>query len=302
MIVYSELSSLCRDLGFTARELYAASRNTDRLYRKAVLPEAGRGGRELSVPSPLLKAIQTAVYEKLLSQEPVSRYACAYRPGGGIKRCAAPHVGRGQVLTLDIRRFFDSAIYPLIKEKVFTPERYSEPNRVLLSMLCTYRDALPQGAPSSPAISNILLYGFDEAVGAYCRERDIRYTRYCDDMAFSGLFDARELTAFVESELKKLGFFLNRKKTRLASQGQRQAVTGVIVNEKLAVPREYKRRLRQELYYIEKYGMEEHLSRLGGEAQSGYAARLLGRVNYVLSIEPGNKEAAHWARLLQGIK
>ncbi|MBQ1817076.1 MAG: RNA-directed DNA polymerase, partial [Clostridia bacterium] len=226
MIVYSELSSLCRDLGFTARELYAASRNTDRLYRKAVLPKAGGGVRELSVPSPLLKAIQTAVYEKLLSQEPVSRYACAYRPGGGIKRCAAPHVGRGQVLTLDIRRFFDSAIYPLIKEKVFTPKRYSEPNRVLLSMLCTYRDALPQGAPSSPAISNILLYGFDEAVGAYCRERDIRYTRYCDDMAFSGLFDARELTAFVESELKKLGFFLNRKKTRLARQGQRQAVTG----------------------------------------------------------------------------
>ncbi|MBQ1817042.1 MAG: RNA-directed DNA polymerase, partial [Clostridia bacterium] len=107
---------------------------------------------------------------------------------------------------------------------------------------------------------------------------------------------------FVESELRKLGFYLNRKKTRLVRPGQRQAVTGVIVNEKLAVPREYKRRLRQELYYIEKYGMEEHLSRLGGEAQSGYAARLLGRVNYVLSIEPGNKEAAHWARLLQGIK
>ena len=68
-------------------------------------------------------------------------------------------------------------------------------------MLCYYKESLPQGAPTSPAITNIIMYDFDERVGEFCAERGIAYTRYCDDMTFSGAFDEREVIDFVKEEL-----------------------------------------------------------------------------------------------------
>jgi len=104
-------------------------------------------------------------------------------------------------------------------------EIYAEPLRILLTMLCYHKDALPQGSPSSPAITNIILYEFDELVGQWCREQEIAYTRYCDDMTFSGDFDPAEVIQFVRLELKKLGFLLNEQKTRIQRPGQQQSVT-----------------------------------------------------------------------------
>lgn len=300
MIVYRELSSLCHDLGFTASTLYYVSRNREKHYHPVSVPKADGGTRLLSVPDGLLKAIQTSIYEQLLGRERISQYASAYRPGGGIKPNAVPHIGQPMLLKLDIRRFFDSAIYPLIKEKAFPADRYSEPNRILLAMLCTYHDVLPQGAPSSPAISNLILRDFDDTTGSWCVEHGIKYTRYCDDMTFSGSFDHRAVIAFVSSEIRKLGFFPNHKKTVFVNSGQRHTVTGLVVNTKLSVPRAYKRLLRQELYYCRKYGIASHLNRKGvSMTPERYRSVLLGRVNYVLSIEPDNVFAKESKLFLQ---
>ena len=299
MIVYQELASLSADLGFTPRTLYSVSRRTGRHYHPIQIPKGSGGYRELLVPDELLKRIQTRIYQRLLFREPVSRYAMAYRPGGSVQRNAAPHVGKPMLLKLDIDHFFDHITYPLVKEKVFPGERYSEANRILLSVLCTCRGALPQGAPTSPAISNLILREFDEKLGVWCRAGDITYTRYCDDMTFSGDFDPKPVIDYVSSKLGVLGFFLNRRKTVAARRGQRQTVTGLIVNEKLRVPSGYKRRLRQELYYCMKYGIESHLSHVGSELSPDRCiASLLGQVSYVLSAEPGNDEAARFRRWL----
>ena len=298
MIVYRELSSLERDLGVSARTLYAVSNHLGRHYRKAKLPKKGGGYRELSVPDEILKTIQKRIADVLLVHMPVSAHATAYRFGGSTRKNAGPHVGSPVLLQLDILHFFDSVRYSAVKEKVFPAEIYAEPLRILLTMLCYYRDVLPQGAPSSPAITNILLYEFDELVGRWCRERGIAYTRYCDDMAFSGDFDPAEVIRFVGGELGKMGFLLNGQKTRVRRQGQRQAVTGIVVNEKLSIPADYRRKLRQELYYCRKFGIREHLRRTGQDVpEDAFRRRLLGRVNYVLQISPGDpafSEAREW--------
>ena len=300
MIVYRELASLTRDLSFSTRTLYSVSRRIDKHYRPASLPKKNGERRELQVPDRLLKAIQTRIYERLLSLEPVSPYATAYRPGCSVKRNALPHIGQPVLLKLDIRQFFDHAIYSLVKEKAFPSDRYSEQNRVLLAILCTFRNALPQGAPTSPAISNLILKDFDDAVGEWCRRRRIAYTRYCDDMTLSGDFDPKTVIALVSAELKKLGFFLNHGKTVVARDGRQQKVTGVVVNEKLSVPALYKRTLRQELYYCKKYGIASHLSRKGvSMPPERYRQALLGRVRYVLSVEPENAEFAAYLRFLK---
>lgn len=300
MIVYRELSSLEKDLGVSAKALYTLSNQKHQYYRTVKIPKGNGEFRELCVPDDFLKAVQSKIAEILLAREEISPYATAYRIGGSTLVNALPHVGKPMVMKLDIRQFFDHCIYPVVKEKVFSAERYSEANRVLLTLLCVHKDALPQGAPTSPVISNIILRDFDNAVGAWCAERQIAYTRYCDDMTFSGEFDPQSVKAVVKSELRKLGLFLNDKKTVVLHSGQRKSVTGIVVNEKPNVSAAYRRKLRQELYYCQKYGVDNHIQKLGVSiSKDAYIAQLLGRVNYVLSVDPGNKQMTLYKQWLK---
>ena len=300
MIVYRELSSLEQDLGISAKTLYAVSNNLRKHYRNAKLPKRSGGYRNLSVPDEVLKSIQKRIADVLLIHMPVSRYAKAYRFGSSTLRNAKHHVGKQVVLKLDILHFFDSIRYSTVKAKVFPEEIYAEPLRILLTMLCYHKDALPQGAPSSPAITNLILYEFDEQIGQWCRARGIAYTRYCDDMTFSGDFEPAEVIRFVRLELKKLGFLLNEQKTRIQYPGQQQTVTGIVVNEKLSIPADYRRKLRQELYYCRKYGIQEHLQKIGPEIpEETYRMQLLGKVNYVLQVHPNDRDMLEARKWLQ---
>ena len=300
MIVYRELSSLEQDLGISAKPLYAVSNNLSKHYRKTKLPKKGGGFRNLSVPDEVLKSIQKRIAEVLLIHMPVSRYAKAYRFGSSTLRNAKHHIGKQVVLKLDILHFFDSIRYSTVKDKVFPENIFAEPLRILLTMLCYYKDALPQGAPSSPAITNIILYEFDEQIGQWCWERGIAYTRYCDDMTFSGDFDPAEVIRFIRLELKKMGFLLNEQKTKIQRPGRQQTVTGIVVNERLSIPTDYRRKLRQELYFCRKFGIREHLQKIGLEIlEDTYRMQLLGKVNYVLQVHPDDEEIKAARKWLQ---
>ena len=300
MIVYKEFSSLVSDLGFSGKALYSVSNHINKHYNPVKLPKGNGEFRQLYVPDEFLKSIQRAINEKLLSMEEISPYATAYRPGGSTKVNASPHIGKPVLLKLDIRHFFDHLIYPIVKEKAFPDNRYSGQNRVLLSLLCVYMDSLPQGAPTSPTISNIVMKDFDNTIGQWCKENKISYTRYCDDMTFSGDFDPKLVIHLVKSELQKLGLFLHDKKTVIVRKGQKHSVTGIVVNEKLSAPAEYKKKIRQEMYYCMKYGVKSHIDTCGSnEIPESYVLGLLGRINYVLSIEPKNEQMQKYKAWLQ---
>ncbi|MBQ2258039.1 MAG: RNA-directed DNA polymerase [Lachnospiraceae bacterium] len=299
MIVYKELSSLCHDLGFSARALYTASNSVDQHYHTVEIPKGNGETRTLHVPDPYMKTIQKSIAKNLLAYEEVSPYAIAYRFGGSTKANAAPHVGHPVILKMDIRKFFDHITYPMVKEKVFPEKKYAESNRILLSILCVYDHTIPQGAPTSPAISNIILREYDDIVGKWCENQAITYTRYCDDMTFSGDFEPAPVIAFVKKALFEQGFFVNNKKTVVLRNGQRKEVTRIIVNQKISVPASYKKSLRQELYYCEKFGIESHLKHIkANENEEHYIERLLGRVNYILSVEPDNQEMKKYRQWL----
>lgn len=299
MIVYKELSSLCHDLGFSARALYTASNSVNQHYHMVKMPKGNGEMRTLHVPDPYMKTIQKSIAKNLLAYEEISPYAIAYRFGGSTKANAAPHVGHPVILKMDIRKFFDHITYPMVKEKVFPEKKYAEANRILLSILCVYDHTIPQGAPTSPAISNIILREYDDIVGKWCENQAITYTRYCDDMTFSGDFEPAPVIQFVKETLFEQGFFVNNKKTLVLRNGQRKEVTGIIVNQKISVPASYKKSLRQELYYCEKFGIESHLKRTNpDENEEHYIGKLLGRVNYILSVEPDNQEMKKYRQWL----
>jgi retron-type reverse transcriptase len=133
------------------------------------------------------------------------------------------------------------------------------------------------------------MYDFDETVGAFCRERNIAYTRYCDDMTFSGEFDERAVIAFVKDQLLGLGLFLKNRKTAVIPAAKRQTVTGLVVNEKVNIARDYKKQIRQEMYYIKKFGLDDHLKRIGVSDKAHYIRSLGGRIAFVLDITKDNE-------------
>lgn len=298
MIVYRELSSIEKDLGFSAKTLYGLSNSLEKHYHTVYLPKSDGSKRKLSVPDLILKPVQKSIADNILIQYPISKYAKAYKPGSSIQKNARPHVGKKKILKLDIEGFFDHILYSRVKDTVFYEEKYSESIRILLTMLCYYNDSLPQGAPTSPAITNIIMYDFDETVGTFCNEKNIAYTRYCDDMTFSGCFDEREIISFVKCELRKLGLFLKNRKTAVISASKRQVVTGIVVNEKMNVTKDYKKTIRQEIYYIKKFGLDEHLKRLGISDKQQYVLSLKGRIAFVLQTIPNEYEFVEYKDFL----
>lgn len=301
MIVYKELASVERDLGFPAKTLFGLSNNLDKHYHSVYIPKSDGSKRKLSVPDLILKQVQKSIANNILVQHTVSRYAKAYKIGGSVFRNAMPHVGKKKVLKLDIEGFFDNILYSQVKDIVFNKEKYSEPVRILLTILCYYKESLPQGAPTSPAITNIIMYDFDEKVGAFCREKNIAYTRYCDDMTFSGDFDEKEVISLVKNELGKLGLFLKKRKTAVVPNTKRQRVTGIVVNEKLSVAREYKKKIRGEMYYIKKFGLDGHLSRINVSDKEQYLLSLKGRIAFVLQAMPDDREFSEYKNFLGSI-
>ena len=302
MIVYKELASIEHDLGFSAKTLYGLSNNLEKHYHNVFIPKSDGSKRKLSVPDLILKKVQRSIADNILMQYPISRYAQAYKLGSSIQRNAQPHVAKKKLLKLDIEGFFDHILYSQVKDIVFYEEKFSEPIRILLTMLCYYKESLPQGAPTSPAITNIIMYDFDETVGDFCKKKKISYTRYCDDMTFSGEFNEKEIINFVRNELSKLGLHLKNRKTAVIPTTKRQTVTGIVVNEKLNLTKEYKKNIRQEMYYIKKFGLDEHLNKRGLTDKHQYLLSLRGRIAFVLQTVPNDREFMEYQQFLSKVR
>ena len=135
---------------------------------------------------------------------------------------------------------------------------------------------------------------FDENLGKWCKERNITYTRYCDDMTFSGnriTLRKNNIIGKVSVLLNNMNLKLNDKKTIFISSSQQQRVTGIVVNEKAAIPREMRRSIRQEVYYCTKFGVSDNLQRQELDiSPDKYLHSLLGRISFALQIDPYNIE------------
>lgn len=264
-------------------------RYIDREYRTVNIKKKNGGGRTLHTPSPRLKRMQKRILRDILKRLLVSEYATAYKKGAQIYANAAPHVGKQYILKLDITNFFGSISAGQVYSAAFNSGYFSKQVGVMLTKLCCRDGVLPQGAPTSPALSNLVMKNFDDNIGAWCEKRGIAYTRYCDDMTFSSGLPLYHVYEKAKAMLGEMGLKLNEKKTRFVSNAARQSVTGLTVNEKVAVSRAYKRELRQQVYYYFKYGYDFRQWNREAYTPEKYLRYLQGRVNFVLQIEPNNK-------------
>lgn len=296
-------------LGMGRKSLFDYLKYIDREYRAANIKKKNGGGRTLHVPSRKLKRIQTTILHRILDHFPVSRYATAYKKGAVLADNAAPHVGHRYLLKLDITDFFGSIRFGQVYRAAFNANYFPKQIGLMLTRFCCRQYVLPQGAPTSPALSNLVMKNFDNNMGTWCAKRGISYTRYCDDMTFSSDKPLYHVYEKAKAMLEEMGFQLNEKKTRFVTNGNRQSVTGLTVNEKVSVSRDYKRNLRQEVHYVLRFGCKADISwdfckkRKGTDEQYlQYLQHLQGRLHFVLQVEPENQwfcEAANKLSALQ---
>lgn len=298
-IIYTQ-EHLCALLGYLPIYVYAAANSPERFYRQFSIPKKNGGIRIISEPLPNLKEIQKWILKNILYNLKVSAYAKAYIPGKSIKDNVRFHRRQKKVLSLDIKSFYDCLTNWMVFQ-LFMENGYNESVAMMLTGLCCLNGSLPQGAPTSAALSNLLMKKFDEIVGKYCKEKEIRYTRYADDMTFSGDFDEVQVIRFIRENLKSMGLKLNKTKTRVRKQGQQQEVTGIVVNYKTQVPKTLRKEIRKNMYYIQKYGLESHLNYIGTERKN-YIGHLMGQISYALFINPKDREMKRYKHILEEYK
>ena len=288
---------LANCLNIEVENLFYIFKNCNREYQTETIKKNNGSDRIINIPSELLKNCQNKILHKILSFIPVSDYAKAYVKKRTLLDNASPHVGKRYILKLDITDFFDSICFSQVYNTAFNTEYYPKQIGVMLTTLCCFEEFLPQGAPTSPALSNIVMKNFDDNIGRWCKKQEIAYTRYCDDMTFSSNKPLYSVYKRAKSMLENMGFELNDKKTHFFTNANRQSVTGLTVNEKVSVSREYKQKLRQDVYYLLKFGFDKRIcdkceAELLIDLSNGkerYINNIIGKINYVLQIEPNNK-------------
>lgn len=274
-------------VGFSEEYLLKVTNAPKLFYRKFSIPKKNGKKRTILEPLPNLKIIQKWILNNILYRCEVSEYAKAYVPKRSTKDNARFHKGQKKVLTVDIFNFFES----ISSKKVylfFMNLGYSRSVSVLLTNLCCLNNKLPQGSITSPALSNLIFVNLDLRISKFCKEKQIRYTRYADDMTFSGSFHSGMVIKFITYILSEENFKLNIYKTRSRTSSQRQEVTGIIVNQKLQAPVELRKKIRQELYFIEKYGLTSHLE-YKKENKNNHIRYLLGLAYYIKHINPNDE-------------
>lgn len=255
------------------------------------------GVRQLEAPNHRLKAVQKWVYLNILAKDQ-SLHECVHGffpsfEGGNIRNIftnALPHSNHKWVINIDLKNFFPNIKLDKI-EAYFSSLGYVEEVAKILAWLCTYHSRLPQGAPTSPMLSNLIASQMDEELELFCTERSITYTRYADDLTFSGneadsMPRLKELYAIIYRN----GFFVNKKKTKIRKRGMKQTVTGLTVTDGVHVPKAYRKEVWRHLHFCLKFGPYEHYSRMGTD-QGYYKSWLLGRIMFIRQIDPqcGNK-------------
>lgn len=298
-VIYNT-SHFCSLVGYNKNYIKKAALYSKSFYRSFSIKKKDGDSRMISEPLPSMKEIQNWILQEILYKVKVSRYAKAYIHKRSIKDHVKYHTKSKKILTMDIEDFFGSIKFELV-QKMFEDIGYSEIISNLLTKLCFLDNKLPQGSPTSPYISNIILNGFDDAMSTYCRENDIKYTRYSDDLAFSGEIKIAELVKKVRQELNKLGLKIKGTKTKLMNQNHQQIISGIVVNQITQVPKNERNDIRNIMFYIKKYGLQSHVERTN-QNKNNYLEHLLGKVNYILSLNSTDKEFIAYKQTLKDLK
>lgn len=276
-------------LGVDEKRLQTILKHINAQYSVFWISKRRGGYRTISAPSKELKAIQDTIYHRILSPVNIHPAAIGFRHQRCVADNARPHLGKRYVLKIDIHDFFHSIRSTRVR-KTFRAIGYPPNEAKVLTALCCNNYCLPQGAATSPALSNIIAYELDKKLDALATTYGLTYTRYADDLTFSGDSFPKEIVfPLIKKIIREEKFELNHKKTSFMEERDRKIITGVSISSgvKMTIPKARKREIRKNVYFILTKGLAEHQRRIGS-TDPVYLKRLIGELCYWQSIEPDN--------------
>lgn len=239
-------------LGIGPGLILSMLKKQDRHYRRFPLSKSDGTIRLIASPRTYLKVIQWWILDNILNQLDVHDSAYGFVKGRSITDNAAAHLGSKHFLNVDIKSFFDSVKEDRVRE-IFSGLGYSDDTARILAGLCCLNGALPQGAPTSPAIGNQILKSLDYRLSSLAHEMGLKYSRYADDITVSGReWIEDDVLLRIRKEVEAQGFELKDQKTRFSGPGDRNEVTGLVVSDFVQPPRQWRKRTRATLHKLSK--------------------------------------------------
>jgi retron-type reverse transcriptase len=309
LLVLATPTDVAKALGITIgrlRWLAFHSDATERIhYIRFTVPKKSGGVRELSAPHRDLAAAQRWIFQNILRRLPTHPAAHGFIKGRSIRTNAQPHVGKQILINLDLQDFFPTISFHRVRGAL-EHLGYSPAAATILALLCTESPrrtveyagrtfhvatglrALPQGACTSPALSNLIARRLDSRLTGLASKLGYQYTRYADDLSFSADASAEpeKNTGYLLARVRHIahdeGFSVNEKKTRVLKRSAAMSVTGVIVNTRPGVRRREVRRLRAILHNAKKHGLASQ----NRANDPHFAARIRGQVGFVTMVNP----------------
>ena len=274
-------------------------------YVRYTVPKRNGGRRVILAPKRELKSLQRRTLADLVGKIPIAPAAHGFVPGRSITTNARPHVGKRVVIRLDLKDFFPSITFPRVRG-VFIAHGYSYAVASTLALLCTEYDREPfdregerfhvsvgprhlvQGAPTSPALANLVAWRLDRRLTGLAAKYGFSYTRYADDLTFSG--DNSAAVGGLITNIRRIvadeRFTLNDAKTRVARRSRRQIVTGLVVNDQVATPRQLRRRLRAMLHNAQRDARGDGVAGTSPALSGATFSRARGLVAFVNAVNP----------------
>ena len=234
----------------------------NRGYVKFPVEKKDGSKRWIHAPHYIVKSAQQTVLKNTPSPSVIQNdheVITGFVPGRSILDNARPHVGKHVVLSVDLKNFFPSIAPRQVKEAfgLFGPEE--------VKLITTSKLRLPQGAPTSPMIANWVCVEGDSLLVEYCNEHKLTYTRYADDLTFSAIRDIPQ--DVVDNLIRLINVVFGPKvniapnKIKFMRKHKQQRVTGIVVNEKLSIPRARRRQMRAFMHDAEVNGVNTALAR-----------------------------------------
>ncbi|MGI2209495.1 retron St85 family RNA-directed DNA polymerase [Shewanella baltica] len=295
--VIFEVEHLSALIGIDTNVIYKMIHCPNSFYREFSIPKRKGGVRQISSPYPSLLLCQNWIYENILKKNNIHPCAHAYSSGRSILTNAKPHLNSKAILKMDMENFFPSLSFNWVV-KYFSELGYPNNLSFSLASLCCLNNELPQGASTSPALSNILLYSLDKRLYRLSKSYSLQYTRYADDIAFSGDYIPHKYIQIVNDIVEDYGLRINKNKTNLIIGEKQKIIAGISVKgEEIEVPRKYKRELKKEIHFIRKYGILSHISKKKIK-NPNYIYSIEGKLRYLLQVEPTNELAINGLKVI----
>lgn len=268
---FANLAALTTYLGASEKELLVIRKHRSKMYSYFAIPKRAGGLRFITAPNPRLLFLQRKLLHVFTGMYKPRKPVHGFVPKRSAVSNAEEHINRNHVLNIDLKNFFPSISEDRVSGLLVV---LGIPNDVRSSILsiCCVNSQLPQGAPCSPVLANMICLRMDRQLMSFCKTRRIRYSRYADDLSFSlyaaphqlfsdgvpnpGKLNITHISEDLLSIISDNGFSPNEEKLRYFGPSSRKEVTGLVVTEIVNVPRKYIRTIRAILYDVESTGYD----------------------------------------------